>query len=212
MSRIIYSMLLAGAALLTLGGCANNSGGVEGLTKDGTGAAPIKLFGQAAKQDALAKGPGEIRSARVTIDQVDLKKAIHRYRIIEKIKGGAQQIVGVDLNGDGTGEALVYFEGAEWCISTGCRLVVFRKTVNGFRKMSSVKRVHKPVRVSSASTSGWRDIIVQTGNPGIGKRMVALKFNGNYPPNATTVSEKLAALPAGSEVVFAATPVAVGAN
>ncbi len=131
---------------------------------------------------------------------------------MKKKKGGAQQIVGVDLNGDGRGEALVYFEGADWCISTGCRLVVFAKTVNGFRKMSSIKRVHKPVRISPKSTNGWRDLIVHTGDLGIGKRVVALKFSGNYPPNATMVSDKLAELPGQTEVVFAATAVAVGAN
>jgi hypothetical protein len=203
------SLLFSGLVLLGLSGCSNNNGG-NGLTNDTVSNSPIKLFGETSTdKQAIA---AETRSVKTSINQADLKKAIHRYRITAKITGGAQQIVGVDLNGDGQGEALVYFEGAEWCISTGCRMVLFSKTPNGFRNMATIQRVKKPVMVSPHGTSGWRDLIVRTGNAGIGERSVALKFKGNYPPNATMVQEKLAELPPASEVLFPASTVAVGAN
>lgn len=215
MARVTWGfkfILLAGlSGLVGLAGCSNNNNG-SGLLGDSKKDAPVKLFSEgSAEKAALPKGIGEVRSAKVTIDQADLKKAIHRYRITQKITGGAQQIIGVDLNGDGQGEALVYFEGAEWCISTGCRMVLFSKTPNGFRRMATIQRVKKPVLVSPHSQNGWRDLIVKTGNAGIGVRSVALKFKGNYPQNATMVQEKLAEVPPGSEVLFAA-GIAVGSN
>ena len=198
-------------AALLAAACSSNNG--TALNDEGSGIGPIKLFGEASdEKTATELAPGEVRSVKLAVDQADLKKAIHRYRITEKITGGAQQIAGVDLNGDGQGEALVYFEGAEWCISTGCRMVLFVKTPNGFRKMTAIERVKKPVLVSPKSSNGWRDMIVRTGNAGIGEKAVGLKFGTNYPGNATLVQEKLAEVPAGSETIFAAGAVALGAN
>ncbi len=194
-------LLTAIALLLAIAGCGNNST-LSGATQDGSGLKPVKLFGQSDTPSKL--GPGvAVGSAKVALDQEDIKKAIYRFRLEANIKSGTQRILGADLNGDGVGEGLVYFVGDEWCISTGCTLVVFAKGVNGFRTMSRIKRVKLPIELARTSSHGWRDIIVRTGNEGIGQRPVALKFNGNYPQNATTVREKLAELPANSELLFA---------
>ena len=200
MLRVVGLTFLFGGLGVLLLGCANN-GGSTNLFGSGTQKQPVKLFGQSeAKTDAWSTG--EVRSAKVAINEADLKKAIHRYRISVSIKSGTSKTIGVDLNSDGQGEALVYFEGDEWCVSTGCRLVVFAKGVNGFRPMSQIKRVKLPVMVGSHSSEGWRDLFVRSGNKSIGERWVPLKFKGNYPSNATTVGEKIAELPAGSELLI----------
>lgn len=184
-----------------LAGCSNKGGGGLFAANDSEG--PVQLTGR-EKTEQNALGDAGLASLRVSVDQADLKKAIHRYRITRSIKSGATKIIGADLNGDGVGEALVYFEGDEWCISIGCELVVFVKGANGFRKMAAIKRVKLPVAVSAQSSEGWRTLFVRTGNASIGEKVVALRFRGNYPLNASTVKESLAALPAGHEVLLGA--------
>ena len=88
---------------------------------------PVKLFGSSDKPTVLNADAGGVQAIKTKIDQADLEKAINRYRINTKIQTGSHKIIGADLNGDGVGEALVYFEGDAWCISIGCRLVIFAK-------------------------------------------------------------------------------------
>lgn len=204
-SGMIVAAMLPFVALL--GGCSN-----DGTQGNGLNLSPVKLFASNDEPTTLNGDKPEMRSVKVTIDRADVKKAINRYRIAKKIKSGSEKIVGADLNGNGMGEALVYFQGDEWCISTGCYMVIFAKGANGFRQMTEIKRVKFPVLVALNQTNGWRDLIVNTGNQAIGVRSVALKFNGNYPVNATTVKERLAEIPQGTEILLAEDAIAVGTN
>lgn len=210
MVRVAGHFIIILMLSFTLTSCSGNGGGTA-IFGDPKDAAPINLFD---KRQVAAAGEIaiELRSAKATINEAKLKKAIYRYRLGVGIDSGSIRFVGVDLNNDGTGEALVYFEGDEWCISTGCRLVVFSQRGNGFRKMSVIKRVKLPVIIGSTSSEGWRDLIVNSGNKGIGERLVPLRFKGNYPPNATTVDEKLTELPLSSETVLETGNVAVQLN
>jgi len=191
-----------GLLSLLLLGCTGQQGSnafLSGKTKN----TPINLT-KDTKTTNQKQTTQQLTSAKIAIDQASLKRAIYRYRLSTKIEGGTQKIVGADLNSDGSGEALVYFEGDEWCISTGCQLVVFARGPNGFRKMQQIKRVKLPIALSAHSAQGWRDIIVATGNQSIGERFVPLQFNGNYPPNATTVTQKFSEIPSDSEILLQA--------
>ncbi len=202
MKRIFGLSLSAGLVCLLLVGCSKNDDG-SSLFSSNKNEGPVNLFGETevrTDEGAATAFP----SAKVAIDGADLQKAVHRYKLAAKKKTGTTKVIGADLNGDGVGEALVYFEGDEWCISTGCRLVVFVKGQNGFRRMSEIKRVKLPLVLATSSSEGWRDMIVRSGNKSIGERLVPLRFKGNYPANATTVSEKLAALPSGTQVLLSA--------
>lgn len=200
--------MIISALLASLVGCSNNSVTNSFSNNDGTKFSPIDLSkskeNKSDQPNSLTANDLGVQSVKVSIDQQDISKAIHRYRLEVKIDTGTQKIIGADLNGDGIGEALVMFKGEEWCISTGCSLVIFSKGTNGFRPMSQIKRVKGPVHVAQSFTNGWRDLIVKTGNAGIGENLVALKFNGDYPKNATTIAEKLAYVPDRSEVLFTA--------
>ena len=194
------------AALVFLSACSNNAGN-NFITNDGVAQAPLDLNKAKEKSTdsqvtSLNNNPLGADSVKQSINQTDIKKAIHRYRLRAKIDTGTQQIIGADLNGDAIAEGLVLFKGDEWCISTGCTLVIFSKGPNGFREMTQIKRVKGPVHVAQKFTNGWRDLIVRTGNAGIGEYFVPLKFKGNYPQNATTISEKLAFVPDRSELLF----------
>ena len=202
MKPICRFFLSVGLLCLLLVGCSKNDGS-NSLFSSNKNDGPVNLFGKTeVKTDEGAATA--FPSAKVGIDEADLKKAIHRYKLEAKKKTGTTKVIGADLNGDGVGEALVYFEGDEWCISTGCRLVVFVKRQNGFRKMSEIKRVKLPLVLAPSSSEGWRDMIVRSGNQSIGERLVPLRFKGNYPANATAVSEKLASLPSGTQVLLSA--------
>ena len=202
MKRLFSLFFSVGLVGLLLVGCSKNDDG-SSLFSSNKNEGPVNLFGKTevrTDEGAATAYP----SAKVAIDGADLQKAVHRYKLEAKKKTGTTKVIGADLNGDGIGEALVYFEGDEWCISTGCRLVVFVKGQNGFRQMSEIKRVKLPLVLASTSSEGWRDMIVHSGNKSIGERLVPLRFKGNYPANATTVSEKLAALPSGTQVLLSA--------
>jgi hypothetical protein len=202
MKSICRLFLSVGLLSLLLVGCSQNNGS-NSLFSSNNNEGPVNLFGKTevrTDEGAATAFP----SAKVAIDGADLQKAVHRYKLAAKKKTGTTKVIGADLNGDGIGEALVYFEGDEWCISTGCRLVVFVKGQNGFRKMSEIKRVKLPLVLATSSSEGWRDMIVRSGNTSIGERLVPLRFKGNYPANATTVSEKLTALPSGTQVLLSA--------
>ncbi len=201
-------LLLGIAVLGGLSACSNNSGN-NFMTNDGIAQAPLDLNKAKEKSKdgqstSLNNNEFGAQSVKLSINQQDIKKAIHRYRLKAKIDTGTQQIIGADLNGDAIAEGLVLFKGDEWCISTGCTLVIFSKGPNGFREMTQIKRVKGPVHVAQKFTNGWRDLIVRTGNAGIGEYLVALKFKGNYPQNATTIAEKLAFVPDRSELLFQA--------
>ena len=202
MKRIFSLFFSVGLVGLLLVGCSKNDDG-SSLFSSNKNEGPVNLFGETevrTDEGAATAFP----SAKVAIDGADLQKAVHRYKLEAKKKTGTTKVIGADLNGDGVGEALVYFEGDEWCISTGCRLVVFVKGQNGFRKMSEIKRVKLPLVLATSSSEGWRDMIARSGNKSIGERLVPLRFKGNYPANATTVTEKLTELPSGTQVLLAA--------
>lgn len=204
--RCCYALTLCFVSFLTA--CSNNANS-NFITGDGVSQSPVDLSKTKEKSEdsqngALSHNALGTQSVKQSINQTDIKKAVHRYRLEAKIDTGTQQIVGADLNGDGIAEGLVLFKGNEWCISTGCTLVIFAKGTNGFRRMTRIRRVKGPVHVAQKFTNGWRDLIVRTGNAGIGENFIALKFNGNYPQNATTITEKLAFVPDRSELLFQA--------
>jgi len=202
MRRLSCVIGTTGLFTFLLLGCAdqqNTNGVLSGKTKN----TPINLS-KDTKTPFQKQTTQQLTSAKIAIDQVSLKRAIYRFRLSSKKEGGTEKIIGADLNSDGSGEALVYFEGDEWCISTGCQLVVFTRGPNGFRKMQQIKRVKLPIALSAQSAQGWRDIIVATGNQSIGERFVPLQFNGNYPQNATTITQKFNQIPVGSEILLQA--------
>lgn len=191
--------------LSSLAACSNN-GNLSGLNsannENSTANAPVKIFGAKENSSQSNTEAMPVISAKMNINQHDINKAIHRFRLKSKISTGIHKIIGADLNGDGVPEGLVYFTGDDWCISTGCTLAVFANGTNGYRQMAVIKRVKAPIMLAPGFTNGWRDMIVKTGNAGIGIRSVALKFGANYPPNATMIMEKLAEIPANSEVLI----------
>lgn len=189
---------LACATILAgLAGCGASSSGGYGESGASYTAAPVALT---PKRTETGGGNALI----APIDQAELRKAVERYRI-SKNRGEANiDNTGVDLNGDGKPEALVLFAGEDWCLQTGCSLVVFQLEATGYRPVSHITRVRPPILVGPDNHFGWSDLLVNTGGGPSPVRTVRLGFTGQgYPVNALLQPEPLTETISRSQGVLA---------
>jgi hypothetical protein len=99
-----------------------------------------------------------------------------------------RQTACVDLNGDGSNDALLLLQGPSWCGTGGCTLLVFKGLRDGFRFVSATSLIRGPLLVSTGKTKGWRDLIVEVSGGGMAPKKVALKYNGRkYSPNPSVL-------------------------
>ncbi len=91
----------------------------------------------------------------------------------------------VDLNGDGTPEAIVYLAGREWCGSGGCPTIILSRSGSSYRVVTWVLITRPPIRVLASASNGWRDLAVWVQGGGILRGYEAeLRFDGKtYPIN-----------------------------
>ncbi len=173
------SVLAVSLVLAVLAGCRSGDGAGTGAgASDPT--RPVQL-GRQAGSGATA-GSSILRP----LDEVAVRRAVENYRINKKRAEGGYESAGADLDGDGVAEAIVLFEGQDWCAKTGCSMTVFKSDQRGFQAAFRTVRVRPPILAARSSSNGWRDLIVWTGGAGTApKRRVLLKHSGSsYPRNA----------------------------
>ena len=89
-----------------------------------------------------------------------------------------------DLNGDGTPDAIVLFDGPADCGSGGCTLEVYRGTKHGFRFVSGSTISRQPIRILHETHFGWHTFTVSVGGGGAEPCNALMRFNGHkYPLN-----------------------------
>ncbi len=139
-----------------------------------------------------------------------VRRAIENYRINKKRAEGPYTLVGADLNEDGTPEAVVLFQGKDWCANTGCSLAILQSGPHGYRPISRTVRVKAPVVISTDKTNGWRDLLVSSGGAGTAPlRRVRLRFTGSgYPRNAMLEEEIPPDVPQVGDIAIQASPAA----
>ncbi len=190
---------VAFAAMLCLGlltACGHSSGSDTALTAP----APISLT---PKRDAAAPS----NALTGPVNEGELRKAVERYRLTKQRNRSHYDYAGADLNGDGRPEAVVLFAGQDWCLRTGCSLVVFQEGTTGFRPVSHVTRIRPPILIGPDSNFGWRDLIVNTGGGPAPIRTVRLGFTGKgYPINALLQPEPVQEIIARSQQILAESP------
>jgi hypothetical protein len=92
----------------------------------------------------------------------------------------------VDLNGDGREEFVALVAAPMICGTGGCPVFVLTPQDAGYRVVSRLSVVQPPVRVSSRSSNGWRNLIVGIGGGGLPAGNAELRFDGTgYPLNPT---------------------------
>lgn len=185
------AIALACCGALMLAGCGGGSRSSPTANVAGNSQAPVALGG------ATSQSSANQASVVGSLDEALARKAIENYRLSKKRAPGPYRLTGVDLNGDGVREAVVLFQGKDWCTNTGCSLAIFQKFQHGFRVISRTVRVKAPVEVTDNVTNSYRDLLVQTGGGPAPERRVRLQFSGEgYSRNAMLQSE----VPLGSVV------------
>ena len=102
----------------------------------------------------------------------------------ENDKTAKYDVAFVDLNGDGSREAVVYLEGRYLCGSGGCHTLVFRSDRSSYRLVSDIPITWPPIRVLEGTTNGWRDLRVWVRGGGLDAHEAVLPFDGTtYPKN-----------------------------
>ncbi len=192
-ATIFRHVVCAGGVALLLAGCAgggSRNGPSAGVATNA--AAPVQLGGSGGPS-----GPAARQSVLGSLDDALIRRAIENYRLSKKRAKGPYKLAGADLNGDGVREAVVLFQGKDWCTRTGCSLVVFQFFERAFKPISRTVRVKAPVEITDAATNIYRDLLVQTGGGPAPERRVRLQFSGeSYSRNAMLQSE----VPLGSLV------------
>ncbi len=91
----------------------------------------------------------------------------------------------VDLNGDGTNEAIVYVTGRTWCGTGGCFMLILARAGTSWRVVTETTITRTPIRVLTTASNGWRNITVWVQGGGIQPGYEAeLRFDGKtYPSN-----------------------------
>lgn len=90
----------------------------------------------------------------------------------------------VDLNDDGTPEALVYLMGSFTCGSGGCTMLVLEPARQSYELVSRMTLVNPPVVVTEEKTAGWKDLMIYVEGGGATPHYARLQYDGDrYPSN-----------------------------
>lgn len=198
----LLAIFLTGTPLLA--GCGGGAVRTSELSP-GNGARPVQLGG--------GLRPGTERASLLRpVNEGAVRQAIENYRINKKRSPGPVQIVGADLNENGSVEAIVLFAGKDWCTKTGCSLAIFQSGTHGYRVISRTVRVKAPVVIGTDVSNGWHDLLVSTGGAGTAPlRRVRLRFTGGgYARNALLEDEIPPDVPQVGDVAIQAPAAAPG--
>ena len=108
----------------------------------------------------------------------------------------------VDLNGDGRDEIIVHLVSPTLCGQEGCDTLVFTPSADGFRRVTTIRQTHAPIRVASRMSSGWRNLVVSVSGAGARRHDMELRYDGDsYPSDPTTIPVRRWARTAGDVVI-----------
>lgn len=110
----------------------------------------------------------------------------------------------VDLNQDGTQDALVLLQSQDWCGSGGCTLLVLKGSADhNYQLVSESTVTDTPIYLLSSSQHGWHDFSVYTRGTG----QVLMQFDGQKYPSNPSMLDKYE-LPADQTTTSAASTTA----
>ena len=103
----------------------------------------------------------------------------------------------VDLDDDGTEDAIVLMSARDFCGSGGCTMMIFHGTKDGFSFVSHSTITNEPIRVLQEKGHGWHTLAVRVRGGGLEPGDVLMVFDGTgYPLNPSmqpaAASERLA--------------------
>ena len=90
---------------------------------------------------------------------------------------------------------------------------MFSRSALGYRPITTVRRVRRPILLGDSFSEGWRQINVSTGGSGMVMKRVPLRFAaGGYPGNASTIQPLGAGVGFDGLVLFAKPAHAIARN
>lgn len=89
----------------------------------------------------------------------------------------AHVIERLDLNADGTDDALVLLRSRRYCGSLGCMLLVFERIDKGYQLTSAFRLGRTPLVATETRTDGWRDLVAPMTLASSGMRLVVIKHD-----------------------------------
>jgi hypothetical protein len=113
----------------------------------------------------------------------------------------------VDLNDDGTQEAIVYLTSDGWCGSGGCTTLIVAPEGSSYKVITKITITRPPIRVLTTKSTGWHDIAVGVHGGGIMHAYEAeLSFDGKtYPSNPSMPPARRLLEKVAGEVAVSAT-------
>jgi hypothetical protein len=82
-----------------------------------------------------------------------LKKFFQNY-LGDGDKTARYSVAFIDLNGDGTQEAIVYITGGGWCGSGGCVTLILARNSHSYRVVTKITITRPPIRVLANASNG----------------------------------------------------------
>jgi hypothetical protein len=108
-----------------------------------------------------------------------------------------------DLSGDGKPEIIVYVMGPYACGQAGCSTHVFTPIgADAYRQVGRVTISNPPIRASSRTSHGWKNLVVRVSDDGAAAHDAELEFNGTRYPDDPSLAAALAVEPAGEETLI----------
>jgi hypothetical protein len=107
----------------------------------------------------------------------------HPDPLLEKEQPTRYYAAFVDLEDNGTQDAVVYVTGRLWCGSGGCVTFVLAPKGSSYRVVSKILITRPPICVLATKTNGWHDLAVRVQGGGVVRSYEArLPFDGrSYP-------------------------------
>ena len=143
--------------------------------------------------------PTASSSARTAARGATVELAVTQFLAHERAGGAdARHVVErIDLNGDGSDDALVLLQSRRYCTARGCTLLVFERVGDAYQLHSRLLLGRTPLIAAESRTGGWRDLVAPMTSPTAGMRLMLVKHTGRGYPDEPA---QLAAVPPTREV------------
>ena len=118
----------------------------------------------------------------------------------------------VDLQDNGSKDALVYLTGNGWCGSGGCTTLVLMPSGPKYVLVTKIIITRPPIRVLRTKSNGWHDLVIHVQGGGVVHGYDAkLQFDGkSYPISPTVPPAKVLTTKAGGTVAVPLTALIEG--
>jgi len=157
---------------------------------------PGLIFNKMNSQEIAAKNTVNSIERKLSAQQIspipvvdiEVQKAVNQYFKIHRTdpKNTKFSSVKYDLNGDGIEDAIVLLD---WCSKSGCEMLIFEGSQQGYRFSSRVSRVQPPLIVASSQHYLWQSLLTEKN-----LQWLKLDFDGiSYPihtNNLNTVNKE----------------------